>query len=60
MFRFFRMIADLWQAVIKVFDEHPLVFEGDTFTYEVSLFALVFAFLVIGFVISYFWKGART
>jgi len=54
------MIADLWQAVIKVFDEHPLVFEGDTFTYEVSLFALVFAFLVIGFVISYFWKGART
>lgn len=59
MFRFFSMIADLWQGIIRVFDEHPLVFEINNFTYEVSLFALIFAFLVIGFVISYFWKGAK-
>lgn len=56
MLRFFGMIADLWQGIIQVFDEHPLTIGN----YEVSFFALIFAFLIIGFVVSYFWKGAKT
>lgn len=60
MLQFFRMIADLWQSIIGVFDQHPIIFKIGNSNYSVSWFAIIFAFLVIGFVVSYFWKGART
>lgn len=56
MFEFIVMIKNLWQSIIDLFDARPLSIAG----YKVSYFSLVFAFLVIGFAISYFWKGAKT
>lgn len=56
MYEFIVLIRDFWQSIIKLFDKYPLTIAG----YKVSYFALIFAFLVIGFAISYFWKGAKT
>ena len=56
MLDFISMLADFWKSIFFVFDSHPLNIGG----IEVSLTALIFAFLVIGFAISYFWKGAKT
>lgn len=56
MFQFFVMIKNLWMSIITLFDDRPLSIAG----YSVSFFSLVFAFLVIGFAISYFWKGAKS
>ena len=56
MFDFVVMIKNFWSSIIELFDKHPLIIAG----YEVSFFSLIFAFLVIGFSISYFWKGAKT
>lgn len=56
MFEFIVLIRDFWKSIISVFDSHPLVIAG----YKLSYLSLIFAFLVIGFTISYFWKGAKT
>lgn len=56
MFEFVTMIKNFWVSIINLFDKYPLSIAG----YKVSLFSLIFAFLVIGFAISYFWKGAKT
>lgn len=56
MGQFFLMIADFWKTIIKLFDDRPLLI-GD---YQVSYFAIIFAFLVISFVVSMFWKGAKS
>ena len=52
---FISMIANFWKSIITLFDYHPLQI-GD---YQVSLFSILFAFLVISFVVSLFWKGAK-
>lgn len=56
MGQFFSMFVDFWKSIIKLFDDRPLQI-GD---YQVSYFAIIFACLVIGFVVSIFWKGAKT
>lgn len=56
MFEFIKLFAGFIRSIIELFDKHPLSIAG----YEVSYFSLIFAFFVIGFVISYFWKGAKT
>lgn len=56
MFDFFVMIKNFWVLIFDLFAAHPLEIAG----YKVSYFSLIFAFLVIGFAISYFWKGAKT
>lgn len=56
MGQFFIMVADFWKSIIKLFDDRPLVI-GD---YQVSFFSIIFVFLVIGFVVSLFWKGAKS
>lgn len=56
MFDFIVMIKDFFVDIIQLFDSRPLNIAG----YNVSLSALIFAFLVIGFAVSYFWKGAKT
>lgn len=56
MFDFVILVKNFWQSIIDLFADHPLEFAG----YKVSYFSLIFAFLVIGFVVSYFWKGAKT
>lgn len=56
MLEFFTLIKNLIISIIDEFAKHPISVGG----YKVSFFALVFSFLVIGFVISYFWKGAKT
>lgn len=56
MFDFFVMLKNFWEAIISTFAARPLSIAG----YRVSYFSLVFAFLVIGFAVSYFWKGAKS
>lgn len=56
MGQFFSMVADFWKSIIMLFDDRPLII-GD---YQVSYFSIIFAFLVIGFVVSLFWKGAKS
>lgn len=56
MLDFFALIKNFISSIIGVFDKYPLSIGG----YNVSFFSLIFAFLVIGFFISYFWKGAKT
>lgn len=56
MLDFVTMIKNFWVSIITLFDNYPLIIGG----YKVSFFSLIFAFLVIGFAISYFWKGAKT
>ena len=56
MGQFFTMIAILWKSIIKLFDDRPLLI-GE---YQVSYFAIIFAFLVISFVVTVFWKGAKS
>lgn len=53
---FFEMVVDLWKKIFGVFDAHPL----DILGYKVSLTYAIFAFIVIGFVISVYWKGAKS
>lgn len=55
MINFFNMIADFWRAIIAQFDKRPIQIGS----WSVSVTALIFAFIVIGFVVSLFWKGAR-
>ena len=56
MFQFFVLFKNFWQDIIDLFAAHPLEIAG----YSVSYFSLVFAFIVIGFAVSYFWKGAKS
>ena len=56
MFDFIVLIRNFWKSIIALFDSYPIQIGG----YSVSYFTLIFAFLVIGFAISYFWKGAKT
>lgn len=56
MGQFFGMVADFWKSIIKLFDDRPLLI-GD---YQVSYFSIIFAFLVISFVVAIFWKGAKS
>lgn len=56
MLGFFELIKDFFVSIFALFDSY-------TFTvgnFEVSYFALVFALLVIGMVVSIFWRGAKT
>lgn len=55
MFDFFVMIKNFWQSIFALFNDHLIEIAG----YKISYFSLVFAFLVIGFAVSYFWKGAK-
>ena len=56
MFDFFILLRDFWGSIIFEFNKRPINIGG----YKVSYISLIFAFLVIGFAISYFWKGAKT
>lgn len=55
MMEFFNLLGKFWKDIIAAFDNHPLQIGN----YSVSLFAVIFAFLVISIVASVFWKGAR-
>lgn len=53
---FFKMIADLWKSIFAVLDSHPV----NIFGYDVSLTYIIMAFLIFGFVVSVYWKGAKS
>lgn len=55
MLDFVILIKNFWESIFAIFADHPITIGG----YEVSYFSLIFAFLVIGFAVSYFWKGAK-
>lgn len=56
MLQFFNLIKNFWVSIISAFDSRPLQIGN----YSVSLFAIIFAFIVIGLVVSVFWRGARS
>lgn len=53
---FFILISDFWSSIFNLFTNTVFEIEGT----NVSLAALIFVPLVIGLVISIFWKGSRT
>lgn len=55
MFDFVVFIKNFWGSIIGLFEQYKFNIAG----YQVSYFTLIFGFLVLAFVISYFWKGAR-
>lgn len=55
MLEFFTLLRNYMLAIIAEIDKHPLQIGN----FRVSLFALIFAFLVISIVVSVFWKGAK-
>lgn len=56
MTEFFVMFGNLWKSIIDTLS--LCTFEINGFT--VSLPAVWFALLVVGLVITVFWKGAKT
>ena len=56
MLEFAELIASMWTKLLTVLDN--ITFQVGDIT--VSLPSLWFAMLVIGLVITVFWKGART
>lgn len=55
MTRFFDMFFSFWVKLLGVLDKYEFLIYG----YRVSVLGLLGAFLIIAFVISLFWKGAR-
>ncbi len=53
---FLRLIPGFWQDLIDEFGKYTIEING----ISVSLPAIWFAALVIGLVITIFWKGSRT
>lgn len=53
---FFRLIFDMFTKLFNVLNSIVFVING----LRVSFGAMIFAFLVLGLVITVFWKGART
>lgn len=56
MTAFFKLIVGFICEIVILLDE--LTF--DFFGYDVSYFGLLVVFIIIGFVINVFWKGARS
>lgn len=56
MTAFFDFFVDMWTTLINLLSSVVFEFYG----YQVNLMAIIFVVFVIGFVISMFWKGAKT
>ncbi len=56
MYQFFEYMIYLMDSFIKFYQSFSFEIGGMTINY----FSLILGFLVTGFVISVFWKGART
>lgn len=52
---FFNFFVTIWQDIIGLLTDTSF----DLFGLPVNLASLLFVFLVIGFVISAFWRGSR-
>lgn len=59
MTTFFVLISSLWARILALFD--AVVFELRIYgqTINISLLAIILAFLVFSILINVFWKGAR-
>lgn len=55
MTRFFDMFFSFWSKLLGLLDKYKFIIYG----YEVSILGLLVAFIIIAFVISLFWKGAK-
>lgn len=53
------MVADFYQAIFNKL-HGTLIKYGDGINDVVSIGAILFACIVIGFVVNIFWKGARS
>ena len=56
MSNFFVLLVNFWKSLFGLLDK--VVFEINGV--DISLGTLVVSFLLVGLVISVFWKGART
>ena len=52
---FFLMIFNFMRKFLELLDSHYV----ELFGYDVSLLSLIFVFIVFGFVINVFWRGAK-
>ena len=53
---FFILMSDFYASIFNLFSQTVFEIEGT----RVSLAALIFVPLVVGLVVSVFWKGSRT
>lgn len=53
---FFILMSDFYAAIFNLFSQTVFEIEGT----RVSLASLIFVPLVVGLVVSVFWKGSRT
>lgn len=56
MYLFIDMIAQFWRSLFDLLNSVVLDYAG----IEVSLGALIFVPLVVGMVVTIFWKGSKT
>lgn len=56
MTQFFNMLGGFWKDLLQVLDKFSFDING----FSVSLPSVWFAFMVIGLVVTVFWKGAKT
>lgn len=56
MTAFLQFFSFMWQRIIFLFDSVKF----DMFGYDVSLFGILFVLIIIGLLVSVFWKGAKT
>ena len=52
---FFDLIVDFFSSIILVLNRYTFY----AFGFQSSLAGILIAFLLIGFAINFFWKGAR-
>lgn len=52
---FFILIRDFYVDIFDLFDKYSFTIGN----YEVNYLSMIFVFIVIGFVVSIFWRGAK-
>lgn len=55
MTAFINLFVDLWKQIINLLSNTAIELGG----YTVSLFSVLLVMVIIGFVISVFWRGAK-
>lgn len=56
MGEFFELFGNFWKSIFNLLNQYSFDFNG----ISVSLSAIMFVFLVVGLVVTVFWRGAKT
>ena len=60
MLEFVTLISSFFVSIFNIFSDTVIPFGGNFSGSSFTLAGLLFACLVIGFVVSIFWKGAKS